>query len=111
MAAFLMFLALCVGHFIADYPLQGDFLARAKNRTSPVPGVPWQQALGAHAAIHGGVVWLITGLWWLGVIELVLHALIDDEKCRGRISFNHDQALHLLCKAVWVLIAALWMAL
>ena len=32
---------LMVGHALADYPLQGDFLAKAKNRTAPIPGVPW----------------------------------------------------------------------
>lgn len=50
-----------VGHAIADYPLQGDFLAKAKNRRAPMPGVPWYQALGAHAIIHGGFVGIITG--------------------------------------------------
>lgn len=97
-----MFGALLVGHALADYPLQGDFLARAKNRTAPIPGVPWWQALGAHALIHAGAVGFITGLWWLGAIELVAHGVIDDAKCKGRLSFNQDQALHALCKLAWV---------
>lgn len=101
------FLAMLVGHALADYPLQGDFLAKAKNRTAPVPGVPWYHALGAHAAIHGGLVWAITGLWWLGAAEAVTHWFIDDTKCRGRIDFNLDQALHVGCKVVWALYAAL----
>ena len=96
--------ALLVWHVIADYPLQGDFLSRAKNRFNPLPGVPWYQALGAHVMIHGGVVWLITGIWWLGLLELVCHAAIDDTKCRGAIGFNTDQALHALCKLVWTLV-------
>lgn len=96
--------ALIVGHAIADYPLQGDFLARAKNRTAPIPGVPWWQALGAHAIMHGGVVGLLTGIWWLGMLEALAHAAIDDAKCHGRLSFNQDQALHVLCKGVWLLI-------
>lgn len=100
-----MLLALAVGHALADYPLQGDFLAKAKNRTAPIPGVPWYQALGAHALIHGGVVAALTGVLWLGVAEAVAHFIIDDAKCRGRIDFNQDQALHLAFKAAWVLIA------
>lgn len=96
-----LLLALLVAHAVCDYPLQGDFLSKAKNATAPIPGVPWQQALGAHAAIHGGAVWLLTGHWWLGALEAALHAIIDDAKCRGRISFNQDQALHALCKVVW----------
>lgn len=100
-----MFGLLVFGHALADYPLQGDFLARAKNRTAPLPGVPWRQALWAHALIHGGFVALITGNWWLGVLEMIAHALIDDAKCRGFIGFNADQALHIACKLQWVLLA------
>lgn len=97
-----MGLLLVVGHALADYPLQGDFLSKAKNRTAPIPGVPWWQALGAHSVIHGGAVGLITGIWWLGVAEAVAHALIDDAKCKGRLTFNQDQALHLGFKALWL---------
>ena len=94
-------IALIAGHYIADYPLQGDFLAKAKNRTAPIPGVPWQQALTAHVAMHGAMVAFITGVWWLFFAEAVAHWMIDDAKCRGWISFNKDQALHMVCKAVW----------
>lgn len=97
-----LLLALVAAHALCDYPLQGDFLSRAKNRMQPLPGVPWYQALGAHASIHGAAVALLTGVWWLGMAEAVSHFLIDDMKCRGRISFNADQALHLACKLVWV---------
>lgn len=41
MNGFALFAALVAGHALADYPLQGDFLARAKNRAAPIPGVPW----------------------------------------------------------------------
>lgn len=100
-----LFAALLFGHALADYPLQGEFLSKAKNRTAPIPGIPWQQALGWHAVIHGGFVGLITGLWWLGVAEAVIHAAVDDAKCRGKISFNTDQAIHVGCKVVWAAIA------
>lgn len=105
-----LFFALLVGHALADYPLQGDFLARAKNRKQPIPGVPWWQALTAHAAIHGGAVWLVTGRIELALAELACHWLIDSAKCEGRISFNTDQALHILCKVVWVAMIASGMA-
>lgn len=100
-----MFAALIAGHALCDYPLQGDFLAKGKNRTAPIPGMPWWQLLGAHAAIHGGAVGLITGIWWIGLLEFAAHFVIDDLKCRSRLSFNQDQALHVLCKAAWVWIA------
>lgn len=105
----LMLIALLTAHALADYPLQGDFLAKAKNRTAPIPGVPWQQALGAHVVIHGGLVALITGIWWLFFAEAAIHWLTDDAKCRGRIGFNTDQTIHIGCKVAWWGIA-LWIS-
>ncbi len=98
-----LFAAMIVGHAIADYPLQGDFLARAKSRAAPLPGVPWQQAMAAHGAIHAGFVGLLTGSVWLGVAEFVAHVVTDDLKCSGKIDFNTDQAIHVTCKAMWLL--------
>ena len=100
-----MFFYLLVGHALADYPLQGDFLSKAKNRANPIPGVPWYQGLISHSFIHGGVVALVTGIWWLGLMEVVCHAFIDDAKCTNKIGFNADQALHIGCKAIWCVIA------
>jgi hypothetical protein len=31
---------LLVAHVLADYPLQGAFLARGKNHRNPIPGIP-----------------------------------------------------------------------
>ncbi len=106
----MMAVLLVGGHALADYPLQGDFLAKAKNRTAPIPGVPWLQALGAHAAIHGLFVAAVTGIWWLFLLEAAAHFAIDDAKCRGALSFNQDQALHIACKAAWLLIAIVVMS-
>lgn len=102
-----MLMLLLAAHALADYPLQGDFLAKAKNRTAPIPGVPWWQALGAHAAIHAGMVLVITGSPLLACAEALAHFAIDDAKCRGRLTFNADQLLHVLCKVLWVLAASL----
>jgi hypothetical protein len=104
----LLAIALVGGHFIADYPLQGDFLAKAKNRTAPISGFPWWQALGAHAAIHGTFVALITGVWWLFFAELLAHFITDDLKCRGKIGINTDQAIHIACKLVWFFVPGGW---
>lgn len=105
------FLTMLAWHALADYPLQGDFLARAKNRAMPIPGVPWWQALGAHALIHAAGVAYITGSAWLGAAEFVAHFLIDNAKCTGRFgsdpetAFNTDQTLHIACKVLWAGIA------
>ena len=97
-----LFFLMLFAHALADYPLQGDFLSRAKNRASALPGVPWYQAMGAHTLIHGGFVYLITGSITLGILEVASHFIIDDLKCTGEIDFNLDQALHVLCKMIWV---------
>lgn len=100
-------LTLLAGHALCDYPLQGDFLAKAKNRANPIPGVPWYQALGAHALIHGGMVALVTKSPLMGVAETVIHAVTDDLKCKGKLSFNQDQAIHVGCKLLWAALCAL----
>ena len=100
------FALMVAGHAVADYPGQGDFLSKAKNRFSPIPGVPWYQALGAHACIHGGAVLLATGSLTLGIAETIAHAIIDDAKSAGRLTNNLDQALHIGCKLLWVLMIA-----
>lgn len=99
-----LFFALLVAHALCDYPLQGDFLARAKNHRQPVPGVPWYQALAAHALIHAGAVAYLTGSLWLGVAEFGLHVAIDHAKCDGAFGFDFDQFLHVVCKLAWVII-------
>jgi hypothetical protein len=102
MAGFPLFFAMLCGHALADYPLQGDFLAKAKNHRAPVAGVPSWIALWAHSLIHGGVVMALTGMWQLGVLETIAHAAIDWAKCEGITNLEVDQLLHVLCKAAWV---------
>ena len=91
---------LIAGHALADYPLQGDFLSKAKNHTNPIPGVPWYQALFAHSAIHAGVVGLITGSIWFAILEFIVHAITDRVKCEGHLTFNEDQAIHIMTKVI-----------
>lgn len=103
-AALHLFLVMVGVHALCDYPLQGDFLAKAKNRSAPIPGVPWWQAMAAHAAIQALGVGLATGSAPLALAEFVAHFVIDDCKCAGKLSYNQDQALHLACKALWCVI-------
>jgi hypothetical protein len=99
------FVLLLMAHCLADYPLQGDFLSKAKNPKAPIPGVPWYQAMTAHAMIQGGFVYIIMGSLLLGMLEVVAHFVIDYAKCQGWLSFNQDQGLHIACKAVWITLA------
>jgi hypothetical protein len=95
---------LMVGHSLADYPLQGDFLAKAKDPDGPFASdyhIPAWASL-SHAAIHAGFVTFITGSLLLGALELVAHWGIDMAKCMKLISFNTDQWLHTACKLFYV---------
>lgn len=117
MDAYLMLLFLMLaGHALADYPLQGDFLAVGKgSRAAPHFGIPWWHCLTAHALIHGLFVAIITGSAAVGLIETGLHWVIDDLKCRNITGINTDQILHVACKvgyaaALWLLGVPVWFA-
>lgn len=101
---FHLLMLLVFAHFLADYPLQGDFLAKAKNRNAPIPGVPWWQAMTAHCGIHAGFVLVLTSCWPLALGEFLIHWATDHAKCRGRIGYNTDQLIHFACKVAWALI-------
>lgn len=96
-----LFFWLVVGHCVADYPGQGDFLSKAKNHRSPIPGIDWQIALMAHAMIHAGVVAYLTGSLVCGMIEFAVHCVIDWLKCEGDTTFRADQILHIICKVMY----------
>ena len=88
-------------HYLADFPLQGTFLATAKSRHSELGRSIWPHALFGHAMIHGSGVAILTGSAELGVAETIIHAITDFCKCEGLIDFNVDQAVHIVCKIIW----------
>ena len=93
------FLLLLAAHWLADYPLQGDFLAKAK-QSGPLR----IYHLIAHAGIHAGAVTIVTGSVVLGIFEWVAHTIIDELKIRGKTTFAIDQALHVICKIVYIIV-------
>lgn len=103
MLFFILICKLIIGHFIADFPLQGDFLAKAKNHVNPIAGVNPIFCLLAHSAIQAGMVWYITGYGPLALVEFFLHAAIDYNKSENNIDFSSDQILHILCKIVYAM--------
>ncbi len=105
-----IFFALLIAHALFDYPLQGDFLSRNKNRhykddNNNVKGL-WIHCLTSHSILHAGSVWLITGSFIIGIMEFVLHWIIDFLKCEGITNFHTDQFLHVRCRMLYVII--LW---
>ncbi len=92
------------GHFFLDYAGQGQFLSEAKNPTKALPGVPWTLSMFSHSMTHGAFVAYITQIWWLGLIELVSHFIIDTAKCTTKyISFTLDQMTHVAFKIAYLL--------
>lgn len=100
-----MLFLLVVGHCLADYPLQGEFLALSKNRNHPMGKDIWMHSLAAHSMIHAGFVAVITGNIWLGLAEAAIHGFTDFAKCEGKISLNEDQMIHIACKVLWTILA------
>jgi hypothetical protein len=97
-----LFAAFVVVHTLADFPLQGDWLALQKSRRTAKGKGEWLVALWSHGVIHAGGVWLVSGSLGLGAVELVLHSVIDLGKGEGRYGLVSDQLLHLACKAGYV---------
>lgn len=98
---------LIFGHALADYPLQTDFLAKGKNHKSPIAGYEPIYILAMHSVIHAGFVGIITGSLELACCEFLMHCFIDYVKCDGGTTFLEDQALHIICKFIWVLLLPL----
>ncbi|MGA2043788.1 MAG: DUF3307 domain-containing protein [Roseiarcus sp.] len=75
-----LLLAMAVKHFVADFLLQTNWIARGKERPTG-----WAAPLAVHALIHGGCTLLIAlavapRLWWLGPADLAIHWTIDRAK-------------------------------
>lgn len=103
---FFLVLELWALHFLLDFPLQGDFLARAKNHVTPLPGIPWGLCLFAHAFLQAAGVALVLPLAF-GAAELVSHFALDYAKNAGVLgtgerAFVIDQLAHLALKAAYV---------
>lgn len=103
---------LIVAHAVADFSLQGDAMAKFKNRHNRPDKIPagqkltpcWMYWLTAHAMEHGGCVALATGSVVLGMCEAAAHWLIDFGKCENWYGPHADQALHVACKCLWLAI-------
>lgn len=108
--ALVFFWALVLAHALADFPLQGEFLAVGKDRHADLgcvtggkdwPRNIWLYCLTIHSFVHSALVWLVSGSVILSLVEFVLHWLIDLAKNERLTGFYSDQALHIACKVVY----------
>ncbi len=73
-------LAFAFKHFVADFLLQTTWIAHGKERPKG-----WFWPLAVHVLCHAALTLVITfavapRLWWLALVDLVVHGLIDRGK-------------------------------
>lgn len=114
-------LLMIVGHFVGDYVLQTDFLAKGKSPkfwegTKDETG--WIPVLLAHSVIWTAcvmlplllLVWPAIGLPFVVCFgaNIGIHFFVDWLKCVGKIDMLIDQGIHLLqMMATFLLVAFL----
>lgn len=96
--------ALLACHGMADYSLQNDFIAKAKNKNTDIGAIFWPHVLFAHSSTHGLFVFLFTGSIILGLAETMIHAVTDYAKCQDMITLKQDQVIHYVSKVLWAVI-------
>ena len=108
-----IFIKLMMGHALKDFALQIDAMAKGKNRNNIPDFVPvgqksvpcWPYWLSAHALISGGAVVVITNSILLGVMETVIHFIVDFAKCENLTDPHLDQMIHAFCRLCYAGIA------
>ena len=84
-----LYLVFRLKHFACDFMFQFDWMALNKGK----PGKEGYNALFSHTLIHAIGTLLIMlvfvpGLWWLAIIDLVIHSIID--RLKGVLTFQKD---------------------
>jgi len=106
----MIFIKLLMMHALTDFSLQSDAMAKGKNRHKKPDYIPegqkltpcWIYWLSAHALISGGGVWIVTGKWWWGITETVLHWIFDFMKCDNKTNPHQDQLLHIASRLIYL---------
>lgn len=88
------FFLLLGAHFLADFVLQTDFIAREKNPKTAKMGKS-TYILFMHCYLHASLTMLITRSWLCAFVMLASHYVIDEAKNNEAIDFVTDQVLHV----------------
>ena len=116
MAILLIIILSFIGHFVGDYILQTDFLAKAKSEkfwenTNDKHG--WIMILLAHSVLWSAAImlpWLIAiypafidgalrptiSFAVLFITNVAVHFFVDNLKCKGHTTLALDQILHFI---------------
>jgi len=83
----LLYTAFRLKHFVCDFMLQTDWMALTKG----MPGKDGYRALFYHTAIHAIgttliVLIFIPSLWWLGLVDFIIHSVID--RIKGVLTYK-----------------------
>lgn len=82
-------------HFVGDYVLQSDFIARTKGRN-------WWHLL-VHSVLYSLPFYLTMGPCWQHGVIIITHFLVDAGKARHHFfSYTEDQLLHLLATLLYL---------
>ncbi len=105
----ILYIFFLIKQFLADFLFQTGWMAHGKARKQE-----WLAPLAVHAGIHAVLTFLLAlvflpSLWWLGLVDFVVHASIDRAKALATTGLGLtekdsatwwllglDQALHQL---------------
>jgi hypothetical protein len=82
----ILLLVMAVKHYVADFQLQTSWIAHGKERRTG-----WFAPLAVHVLCHAALTLIIVllvapRLWWLALVDLVVHAVID--RCKTMIGLK-----------------------
>jgi hypothetical protein len=85
----LLYICFRLKQFSCDFLFQTDWMALNKGR----PGKEGYKALFSHTIYHGAAATIIAlifapSMWWLGVVDFVVHSLVD--RIKGLITYKKD---------------------
>lgn len=92
-----LLIVMAAKHYAVDFVGQTDWMARGKERI-----VGWQTPLAAHVGLHAlatlGIALLFKpALWWIALVDLVAHGLID----RGKAVVSHRTRFAITDPRFW----------
>jgi hypothetical protein len=89
-----LYTAFALKHFLADFVLQSNWMAAGKEQAHR-----WAAPLAAHAGCHAVLTLLLAlvivpGLWWLGLVDFLVHGGIDRAKAwtSRRLNLKQNEA-------------------